>query len=232
MTDIASEPPAPETTSSARRAWDWPAIAGIAFAPLFIVALGTSTPGVPETDAPIAEWVDWATDDGNGAIALLSVYLTVLAALAFVVFVTGLARRIRITQGEGGLAGGYVYGLGLLVAGLLVAAGVAWNNGPIQYLFEDKLPDPTDIQVFVQFQSFGYVLGFVGMGLVVAALIAITSASLRDSMPAWFTIVGYIAAVILLGAFIFVPLFAFPVWTLIAGILLLRRPVGTAPLRM
>jgi hypothetical protein len=50
----------------------------------------------------MAEWVDWATDDGNGKIALLSVYLTVLAALAFVVFVAGLARRIRAAQGEKG----------------------------------------------------------------------------------------------------------------------------------
>jgi hypothetical protein len=222
-----SESPATRTSSPTRRVRDWPAIAGIAFAPLFIAALGTSTSGAPETDAPMAEWVDWATDDGNGTIALLSVYLTVLAALTFVVFVAGLVRRIRAARGENGLAGGYVYGLGLLAAGFLAAAGVAWNNGPIPYIFDEKLPDPTDIHVFVQLQSLGYGLAFVGMALAAAALIAVTSASLRDSMPAWFTIAGYIAAVALLGSLMFVPLLAFPLWTLIAGILLLRRPLTT-----
>jgi hypothetical protein len=223
----APEPPATSTAPPARRVRDWPAVAGIAFAPLFIAALGTSTSGAPETDAPIAEWVDWATDDGNGAIAVLSVYVTVIAALAFAVFATGLARRIRVARDETGLAGGYVHGLGLLAAGFLAAAGIAWNNGPIPHIFDDKLPDPTDIHVFVQLQSLGYGLAFVGMALAAAALIAVTSASLRDSMPAWFTIAGYIAAVALLGSLMFVPLLAFPLWTLIAGILLLRRPLTT-----
>ena len=140
-------------------------------------------------------------------------------------FATGLARRIRVARGENGLAGSYVQGLGLLAAGFLAAAGVAWNNGPIPYIFDDRLPDPTDIHVFVQLQSLGYGLAFVGMALAAAALITVTSASLRDSMPAWFSIVGYIAAVALLGSLMFVPLLAFPLWTLTAGILLLRRPL-------
>ena len=222
---MGSKSPATRTSSSTRRVRDWPAIAGIAFAPLFLASLGTSASGAPETDAPMAEWVDWATDDGNGTIALLSVYLTVLAALTFVVFVNGLARRISAARDEHGLAGSYVYGLGLMAAGFLAAAGVAWNNGPIPYIFDDKLPDPTDIHVFVQLQSLGYGLAFVGMAVAAAALIAVTSASLRDSMPAWFTNLGYVAAVALLGSVMFVPLLAFPLWTLIAGILLLRRPL-------
>ena len=224
---IGSGSPATRTSSPTRPVRDWPAIAGVVFAPLFIASVGTSASGVPETTAPMAEWVDWATDDGNGMFAILSVYLTVLAALTFVVFVNGLARRISAARDEHGLAGSYVYGLGLMAAGFLAAAGVAWNNGPIPYIFDDKLPDPTDIHVFVQLQSLGYGLAFVGMAVAAAALITVTSASLRHSMPAWFTIFGYVAALALLGSLTFVPLLAFPLWTLVAGILLLRRPLTT-----
>jgi len=223
----ATQSPATEAPSPTRRARDWPAICGVAFVPLYLAALGTSTSGVPETDAPMAEWVDWATDDGNGTIALLSVYLTIVAALAFVVFATGVARRIRTAEGENGLAGGLVYGLGLLAAGFLVTAGIAWNNGPIPYIFDERLPDPTDIHVFVQLQSLGYGLAFVGMAVAAAGLIAVASASLRQSMPAWFTMLGYIASVVLLGSLMFVPLLALPLWTLIASVLYLRRPLRT-----
>ena len=41
------------------------------------------------------EWVDRATDAGNGQRSLTSVCLWVLAAVAFVVFAGGRARRVR-----------------------------------------------------------------------------------------------------------------------------------------
>jgi hypothetical protein len=63
--------------------------------------------------------------------------------------------------------------------------------------------------------------GVVG-GLALAAL---TSASLRDSMPKWFTIFSYAAAVILLASIMFIPIALVPIWPFTAGIVLLGRPV-------
>lgn len=75
----------------------------------------------------------------------------------------------------------------------------------------------------MQLQSLGNGLALLGMAVAAAALIAVTSASLCDSMPAWFTILGNVASVGLLGSLMFVPLLAFPLRKLKAGILLRRR---------
>ena len=63
------------------RARDWSAVAGIAFALLFLAG-NVVTPGSPHYQAPLREWQDWATDPGTGRSYLLAVYLWVLAALA------------------------------------------------------------------------------------------------------------------------------------------------------
>jgi hypothetical protein len=205
----------------------WPAIAGIVFVPLFIAGWFISTGGVPDYDEPLAEWVDWTTDSGSGAMALLSAYLLILAAIAFVVFAAGLVGRIRDAQGYGSLTASIAHGLSILGSALLASGGVAVNTGPIQRLFDDSVPDPTDPQVFIQIQSLGFGLALVGSALSVAAVIAIVSASLRATEPRWFTMIGYVAAVIMLGSVMFLPMVVFPVWVLIASILMLRRPPRT-----
>jgi hypothetical protein len=201
----------------------WPAIAGIVFVPLFVIGWLVSTGGVPDYDAPLAEWVDWTTDSGSGAMALLSAYLLIFAAIAFVVFAAGLVRGIRDAQGDGSLTASIVLGLSILGSALLASGGVAVNTGPIQRLLDDSVPDPTDIQVFIQIQSLGFGLALVGSALSVAAVIAIASASLRATVPRWFTMIGYVAAVVMLGSVMFLPMVVFPVWVLIASILMLRR---------
>lgn len=62
------------------------------------------------------------------------------------------------------------------------------------------------------------------VALAVAAVIGIVSASLRHTMPRWFTIFGYFVAAIQIGATLALPALLMPIWTLTAGILLLLRP--------
>ena len=227
MTDMTNEP---SGDAPARRAWDWAAVAGIAFGPLLV--LGTVIEPSSPYEAPLQEWVDWATDRGNGQRSLISIYFFVLASLAFVVFAGGLARRVRTVRGSGSLASIHVYGFGLMVAALLAASGVVLNTGPIAYLFDSesglgKIPDPTDITFFEQINSIGNMLLTVALALALAAFIAVASVSLRDTMPKWFTIFSYATAVILLAAIVLIPIVLMPIWTLIAGIVLLRRPIVT-----
>jgi hypothetical protein len=227
MTDISDESQVPERETPRRRVSDWPAVAGIAFGALFFLGFAIGIPDSPENDAPLQEWVDWATDSDNGRGALFGVYLWVLAALAFVVFAGGLTRRIRIARGEGSLAAAHVHGFGLLTAALLAASALALNAGPIAYILdsESDIPDPTSTTFFHQIGSIGYLLVTVATAFALAALVAISSASLRDSMPKWFTIFSYATAVILLASIAFIPILLIPIWPLIAGILLLRRPI-------
>lgn len=227
MTDVTDESPMPEREKAERGVWDWSAVAGIAFAPLFIAAFMV-TPGSPHysyTFASDQKWQDWATDTGYGLRYLLSVYLLMVASLALVVFVTGLARRIRIARGEASLAAGSVFGLGLLGAGLIAAGSVAWNTGPIFFLFDDDLAEQMNREIYAHIWILGHLLIFAGMTLAVAAVIGIVSASLRHSMPRWFTIFGYVVAAMQVGGALLLPALFIPIWTLTAGILLLRRPL-------
>lgn len=228
MSDVTNESPIPERQKAERRVSDWSAVAGIAFAPLFIAAFMV-TPGSPHYRlASDQKWQDWATDTGNGWRYLTSVYLLIVASFALVVFVTGLARRIRTVRGEASLTAGSVYGLGLLAAGLLAAGSVAWNTGPIFFLFDDDLAEQTvqmDREIFAQIRTLGHLLIFAAMALAVAAVIGIVSASLRHTMPRWFTIFGYFVAATQIGATLALPALFIPIWTLTAGILLLRRPL-------
>ncbi len=227
MTDITNEAPVPEREKPGRRLRDWPALAGIAFGPLLVLGF-VIEPASPYR-APLQEWVDWATDRGNGQRSLISVYFFVLASLAFVVFAGGLARRVRTVRGSGSLASIHVYGFGLMVAVLLAASGVVLNTGPIAYLLDGgggDIPDPTDIIFFEQINSIGVLLLTVALALAFAAFVAVVSVSLRDTMPKWFTIFSYATAVILLASIVLLPIVLMPIWPLIAGIVLLRRPVA------
>ena len=226
MTDVTYESPGSAREKPQRRVRDWPAVAGIAFGPLLVFAV-VIEPASPY-QAPLQEWVDWATDRGNGQKSLISVYFFVLASLAFVVFAGGLARRVRTVRGSGSLASIHVYGFGLMVAVLVAASGLVLNTGPIAYLLDGgggDIPDPTDIIFFEQINSIGVLLLTVALALAFAAFVAVASVSLRDTMPKWFTIFSYATAVILLASIMLIPTVLMPIWPLIAGIVLLRRPV-------
>jgi hypothetical protein len=228
MTDIATDSPVPKPKKSRLRVWDWPAVSGIVFGLLFLVGIAIGTPSSPENDAPIQEWVDWANDSDNGRDALFGIYIWVLAALFFVVFAGGLTRRIRTAHGDGSLAALHVHGFGLLTAALLAVTAVVINAGPIAHALDggDDIANPTSTTFFDQMSSVGYLLLTVAMALPLAALVAITSASLRDSMPKWFTFFSYATSVILIAAIAFVPILLIPIWPITAGIVLLRRPTA------
>jgi hypothetical protein len=226
VTDTTNESRAPEREKPGRRVRDWPALAGIAFGPLLVFA-SVIEPASPY-QAPLQEWVDWATDRGNGQKSLISVYFFVLASLAFVIFAGGLARRVRTVRGSGSLASIHVYGFGLMVAVLVAASGLVLNTGPIAYFLDGgggDIPDPTDIIFFEQINSIGVLLLTVALALAFAAFVAVVSVSLRDTMPKWFTIISYATAVILLASIVLLPIVLMPIWPLMTSIVLLRRPV-------
>lgn len=195
-------------------------IAGILFAIFFIAGMTLSAPDVPDADASLEEWADWATDSGNGTLALISAYLLVLAAIALVIFSVGLYHRLRAVEPDG-IAPWTVLGLNVFAAAALVGGGVAINTPTVMYLFDDA-PDPTDSVPIQQMISLGYGAILVGVALTMAASIAIASLALRRVTPTWFTIVGYVAAFVLLFGVVFIPMVVLPLWVLIASIMMMR----------
>lgn len=228
---LTNEAPASERSGVRSRRWDGSGTAGIAFALLFIGG-AVVTPGSPHYQAPLREWQDWATDTGTGWSYLVAVYLWTLAAFALVVFVTGLARRIRAVRGAESLAAGIVHGMGLLAAGLLAVGAVAFYSGPVFYLMDDdRTTPPASIEIFAQLNSLGLVLVFLVMALALAVAIAIASVSLRHSLPRWFIIFGYVVAATQPAALLVIPVLLIPIWAIAAGVVLLTRPLDPEPLR-
>ncbi len=121
--------------------------------------------------------------------------------------------------------------LGLLAAGLLAVGAVAFYSGPVFYLIDDdRTTPPSNIEIFAQINSLGLALVFLAMTLAVGAVIAIASASLRQSMPGWFTIFGYVVAATQPAALPVLPVLLIPIWALTAGFVFLRRPLDPEPL--
>jgi predicted lipid-binding transport protein (Tim44 family) len=83
-------------------------------------------------------------------------------------------------------------------------------------------------------QSLGYGSLLVWGGLAASAMVATVSvAALREAVfPAWFGWLGALAAIVLLGAVIFFPMAALPIWVLIASVLLFRRSDAAEPARV
>jgi hypothetical protein len=209
------------TETARRRRLDVPAIAGMIFFATFIAAwIAVVEP--PDSDAPVAEWNDWLNDGWEASVGLISAVLLIVAAMAFIVFVSGVARQITRLGDEDNFAAEIVKGFGVLAAALFVASGIVINTAPIVHLFDDSVPDLIDVQMILQLQSLGLGIALFGAAFATCGVIAVTSYTLRSVTPRWYTIVGYAAAVIGLASFLFIPMAVFPIWVLIGAIMSVR----------
>ncbi len=110
--------PATTTTRTADRRLG--ALAGVAFAFLFL--MGTATLNIPRgaSDASLVAW--WA-DGGNQTTAIVSMYLFIVAGLCFLLFLAKLRSRLLAAEGGTGELTSLVVASGaVFVAMLLVAA--------------------------------------------------------------------------------------------------------------
>lgn len=203
-------------------------LTGILFAVLFVAGI-MAAGGEPNNEDPVAEWIEWATDDTRGSLALLSSYLLIGAALSLVSFSDALARRVAAVAG----GSHRVRSFGLLAAAQLALGGILLNAGPVAYALDDgdfgEPPLPTDNFLYFQFSQVTYMLIFVGMALALSAMIALTASGLRLVRSRWFTGFGYAVAVALLAGIAFVPILLAPVWAVVAGVALFRDARHSPP---
>ncbi|WP_280714079.1 hypothetical protein [Kitasatospora sp. MAP5-34] len=202
--------------------------AGIAFVVLFVVGvLMINTPNIKssDTDAGAAQkYVNYLSDSGHRAQLLISAWLLVLAALAFVWFTTGL----RSWFASQPMAGRLTAHLGVLgaagiaagsTAGAVVAGSVAFGNEPV--------PNGDVIRIVMDLE---FPLLFIVFGLASAAVIATVSvAVLRTGvLPRWVAHTGWVAVLGSLTGVFFVPLVLPLLWYLAVGILGSRRSAASA----
>lgn len=200
-------------------------VAGI-FAILFVVLMvvgsfiGFNTPGGEDPDQ---DWLDYFEDDEKMVMAIVSAYLIVLAAIAFLVFAVAMYQRFRAAEeGNSGLpllmlVMSVGWAVPLAIGGLLTAA----IAGGIK-LGGASDPSP-DVARWIDQLGFGIML--VAGGLSAAAMAAVTGILIMrtKALPAWLGYFAFVAALAMCAAAIFIPMIIFALWMLVMGIVLVSR---------
>jgi hypothetical protein len=224
LTATATDPPTADVSETSAASGTWFTASGLAFVVLFVAAWFTQGIDIPDSDAPVSEWGDWITKDSTGVTAIVSVYLFVLAAIAFGVFAHGLSTRVRAARPERPSTASATLALGTAIAVLIATAGVAMNAGPAQFAMDNALEPPSDIASIVMISSIGYGLGLVAAMLAMALFIALVTSEMRAGSAAWFVALSWVCAAAVLGAVVFFPMIAVPVWVVSASFALRHRP--------
>ena len=192
---------------------------GIAFVVLFVV--GFIVLPQPDDDKDLAGWERWWTDSGHRVGAVIGAYLMVLGLLAFVWFLWSLHRRFG-DSGPMVIFGSLFAAMGL--ASALVRAAIPGGK-----LFGDS-PVPAG-EFSREFNNIGVALLVVAGALAAGAFVAVAShhAQRHALLPGWLTTAGFVVAALQLAAGFFLPFVLFPLWVLVASIVLVRRnPSGSA----
>ena len=198
-------------------------VAGIAAIVIGFVVAGSS----PDTQGPDAKIVNFYTSNSHqhrNEIGWLISLVGVLLLLAFVA-----ALRSRLTAAEGGVgrfgaaafAGGIVSMTGLAAAiSLFVAPAV---------VADDTSRFRLDPNLYRLISDLGYefwVLAGVGGALLIWSTMVVV---FRTTLfPRWFGWFSVFAGLCALAAVVFVPMFVYWLWIVLASILLVRAPTAPA----
>ena len=181
----------------------------IAFAVLFVVGLYLVAPY--DTDQDDAALI---ADIENNSIAMtIGIYAAVLAALAFLVVVAAFLRRVTAAFSDTHLT--VARGAATLgVIGLALGPAIVGSPGPADVFGDEDRPLNADFVRFIS--SVGYttlmIVGALGIALFLGLL---ARAGQRSKLfPPWFVALTYVAAVVMIFAFAFIPLVLLPIWGL------------------
>ncbi|HXV34173.1 MAG TPA: hypothetical protein VD769_09195 [Gaiellaceae bacterium] len=201
----------------------WSPLAGVAFAVLFLAALGVGGTGPGETPDEVA---DWYADEGNRSAAFLVFFLLAGAALAFLWFL-GVLRSVLV-RAEGDPARWTAVGFAAGVASAtLLLASASLYVAPAATAGDDDFPfDPSAAETFT---NAGFAL-LVSSTMAGALLVLATSivAHRTGLLPGWLALGGFVVAAVLLFAIFFLPLFVWLAWVLAVSVVLVVRSARVA----
>lgn len=174
----------------------------------------------PDNDAPDQEWINYVKDDGNLVRNLIGGYLLVIAGILFLVFLVAIYRRMRSAEGgDSGLP------LVMLVTGIGWAMGLMIGAIIIEVIpggtkLGSATPATPETARWLPQIGFGVIL--VAGGLCASLMSAVMSSLILRTkvLPVWLAYFGFLAAVAMLFAVLFVPVIIFLLWMLTMGIVM------------
>jgi hypothetical protein len=204
---------------------------GIAFVVLFVIGFVVFPTPTSNKAKDTAKWQDWWNDSGHRVGAVIGAYLMVLGVLAFVWFAWSLRLRLQDRDRREDL-GGLMVTFGSLFAAIAMVSALIRASIPGARQFGNT-PVPTG-DFARQFDQIGFGLLLVAGALSAGGFVAVAAflARRRGTLPGWLTTSGYVVAAFQLIASFFLPFILFPLWVLVASILLLRRAAAArSPIR-
>jgi hypothetical protein len=207
-----------------RISWErWAALAGLAFVVLYVAAFALGI----EVGNSDREILDYYADSGNRAKEIVAFFLIAGAALAFVVFASGLRSLIaRAEQGTAPLAA--LAWAGGTACAVLVLVGNAVSRATAFAAMDDEFQlDPNTRRLV---EDVGYLLFVSGALVAILLVVAVSLAALRHGvLPRWLGWAGFPAAALLTLAIAFVGFLVFVAWIVaVSAALALRRSPATA----
>ena len=217
----------------------WDRLAGIAG--VIVIALLVAsffTPETPAADTPADEIARRITADAEGHE--LSLFLSFLSDVFFLIFLAGLWSRLRRWEGQGGMFAGL-----FVVAGTVFYATILVSEGLYLALVKGaSAADPSALPALVQLDSW---VGAATVPAGVAMFIGVTGAILATrALPAWLGWLGAATGLLLLVSIIgvfeddvddggiigllgFIGFLLLMVWVLATSIVLLVKARDTGP---
>jgi hypothetical protein len=197
----------------------WAPLGGIAFIVLFVVGIILfTTPDVDNSPQQITSFYD---DEGNRTQLIISGYLLVLSGVFFLWFLGSLRARLLEVEGGAGRLTSIMFSSGIVFVTMLMAAAACFMFVAGEITFADAPVDPEIARVL---PDLGW--SFLLIGGAFAAIAIIDAASvliLRTGLfPAWIAWLGFVAAVVLLIAFLVFPIAALLVWVGVVSLALLQ----------
>jgi hypothetical protein len=192
-------------------------LAGIVFTVGFVAGM-LLIANTPEGDAADDEWVRWFDDSGHRAAQIIGMFLLVIAAAAFVVFIVGLIQQLRAASAFHEGANQVALAAGLIFAAAAAIGGVAMGQMSGAIAFGD-LPTPAADTLRTS-EQFGFGVMLVAAALFAALTMAAVSIAARGVgvLPSWLVTAGFVAAVIVLFSVMFIPIVVLPLWVLVVSI--------------
>jgi hypothetical protein len=199
------------------------ALAGLAFVVLFVAAFGLGIE-VGESDREI---LDYYGDSGNRAKEVVAFFFIAGAALAFVVFASGLRSLIARAEQETAMLAALAWAGGTACAVLVLAGNAVSRATAFASMSDDFQLDPNTRRLA---EDIGFLLFASGAYAAILLVAAFSLAALRHGLlPRWLGWAGLPAAALLTLAIAFVGFLVLALWVLaVSATLAFGRPAATA----